>query len=468
MALDDFAKGEGVQAYIEAYAREHGVDKVTKFQTRVTAVVPEDGGWTVWTDDDSAEKFTAVVFASGYYSQKDKCFPDGLDDLKTSEEQTYVHSVDFRDPTIVKNKNVVVVGYGKSAFDCAEASVDAGAKKTTLLYRSTHWPVPRKILGLVPFEYATFSRLGAALLTPKYYVAGPVENLIHGIPGLISFFWKFVGKIFSFQLGLGDLEPEMPLADDMWCGHGVLPTPKFFSKIKTSIHPLKGNITKVVPEKKAIIVDTKKEIPADVIIFGTGFHADTRLFPAAIQDAIEPDGLWLYRNIVHPDVPSCFFVGSRITTFTNITTASLQARWVALKLKNGLPSKMTMRSDINDVKLWKRRTMPYAGASRASMLQLHQLHYHDQLLKDLNLPIRQKSNILAEIFDPYRPSDYAGVITGALLPLSGGPPDKMSTSPALKREPSFLSQLRLLLLNVLLLIGACVAAFAFVRTCSLV
>ncbi|CAD7942784.1 unnamed protein product [Amoebophrya sp. A25] len=30
-------------------------------------------------------------------------------------------------------------------------------------YRKPHWPVPRKILGCFPFEYATFDRFGAAI-----------------------------------------------------------------------------------------------------------------------------------------------------------------------------------------------------------------------------------------------------------------------------------------------------------------
>ena len=43
-------------------------------------------------------------------------------------------------------------------------------------------------------------------------------------------------------------------------------------------------------------------------------------------------------------------------------------------------------------------------------MQLHQIHYHDQLLKDMSLPHRRKGmNLLAEALMPYQSADYDGV-----------------------------------------------------------
>merc|ERR1712056_100931 len=86
-----------------------------------------------------------------------------------------------------------------------------------------------------------------------------------------------------------------------------------------------------------------EEIPADVVIFGTGFKQNMDFLPAEVRAHREEDGLWLYRQMVHPDCPSLFFVNSNTTTFTNITTAAIQARWLAELLMKGCRRKSTWR-----------------------------------------------------------------------------------------------------------------------------
>merc|ERR1711869_166672 len=82
-----------------------------------------------------------------------------------------------------------------------------------------------------------------------------------------------------------------------------------------------------------------------------------------------------------------------------------------------LPSKEAMTASIEETKAWKRKVMPNAGPSRASMVQTHQLHYYDQLLKDMGASVRRKRGFLPlrtlrEIFEPYRPRDYDTIVTG--------------------------------------------------------
>merc|ERR1712187_861978 len=97
----------------------------------------------------------------------------------------------------------------------------------------------------------------------------------------------------------------------------------------------------------------------------------------------------------------------------------IQARWLVEMLAGSfkLPTKAKMADQIKEMQEWKRRTMPNAGAARAYMLQTHQVHYYDQLLKDMGASIRRKQGcaILAaikEVFDPYRPRDFGSIITG--------------------------------------------------------
>merc|ERR1712007_233 len=140
----------------------------------------------------------------------------------------------------------------------------------------------------------------------------------------------------------------------------------------------------------------------------------------------EKDGFWLYRNMIHPNFPKIVFLNSETSTFTNITTASIQARWLVEMLAGNfkLPSKMAMVDHIKEMQAYKRKNMPNARAATAYMVQTHQLHYYDMLLKDMGASIRRKTGwgpmaALKEVFEPYRPHDYNTIVTGEFKFRSG-------------------------------------------------
>lgn len=155
-------------------------------------------------------------------------------------------------------------------------------------------------------------------------------------------------------------------------------------------------------------------LEADLIIFATGFQKDYSYFPADLQSklGIENDGLYLWRHTLHPQVPGLAFVGSELATISNISTYGLQSAWLG-KVWTGdieLPSKEAMEDEIQQMKNWKRSWMP-STASRASLVLLHQTHFHDILLKDMGVNhLRKMPNVLAEAFMPYQPQDYNGIV----------------------------------------------------------
>ena len=100
--------------------------------------------------------YDLVIICTGVYSSTDKFIPDYPG--KERFQGTWLHSVDLKDirtvtelippPTQLSGavarqctgKDVITVGAGKSAFDCAQFSAKVG-KSSTLLYRTAHWPV---------------------------------------------------------------------------------------------------------------------------------------------------------------------------------------------------------------------------------------------------------------------------------------------------------------------------------------
>jgi cation diffusion facilitator CzcD-associated flavoprotein CzcO len=416
----DFCSGPRICEYIQQYAKRHGVTKVVKFNSRVLKIDPQGtNGHEVTYEDRSGPhtvKFDLVVVATGVYGKQDKFIPDW--DGKGNFEGEILHCADYLDLSISEGKHVVSVGYGKSSFDCAQVSVPV-AKSSTILFREAHWCVPRKILGLVPFEFATFSRFGAACLQPLYVATGPFEKILHGIPLLLTLFWQLVAFIFRKQFDMPEeCVPEKGFIADFWGGHGILPHPDFFPLVNAgSIKAVKGEIEHI--KAKSLVLTCGDEIPCDILVAATGYKPVRSFLPQEIVDLKEKDGFWLYRQMVHPDYPTIIFLNSETTTFTNITTASVQARWLVELLAGTfkLPSKEEMVGQIRAMQEWKRSTMPNAGAARAYMIQTHQVHYYDQLLKDMGASIRRKQGgvvtaALKEIFDPYRPRDFGSVITG--------------------------------------------------------
>ena len=73
-----------------------------------------------------------------------------------------IHSCQLYNAAMAQNKCVVVIGGGKSAIDIAveAANHNNNAQQVTLLPRETHWPSPRKLLGIIPTHWILMSRLG--------------------------------------------------------------------------------------------------------------------------------------------------------------------------------------------------------------------------------------------------------------------------------------------------------------------
>ena len=54
-----------------------------------------------------------------------------------------MHSSEYTNPAIwCKDKNVVVLGFSKSATDIAVNAVHSGAKSVTIVYRESVWRIP--------------------------------------------------------------------------------------------------------------------------------------------------------------------------------------------------------------------------------------------------------------------------------------------------------------------------------------
>lgn len=432
----EYASGPQVQEYIESYATDFGLVDSIRCNTKVTKTTPvisESGsnvGWKIETQSvDGTTKeddFDYLVVATGMYSSHKKFIPS-----KPRQDGFHgdiVHSSDFCDATAANGKDVVVIGGGKSAVDCAIQAAKAGASSVTLVQRTAHWPTPQKIAGVIPFQYVFLSRLGTALVSihrGTYPGSGTVVNAIRNSglgPLLMVPVFRLVEELFAFQFGLkGDLRPKGDVVTDFYKVAMVLDSEFAQMRKEGKIGVKLGEIEEYGSDGKSVLLKDGSSQPSDLVIAATGFSQDYSYFsdPATVEALdIQKDGLYLYNYILPEKVPNLAFIGN-VGAISNVSSYGLQAEWLARHLTGGLlPSdrkwEEVAKHEIEARKKWARSWMP-ESSNRGMLLLLHQTHYHDKLLKEMGMNPHRKSNPIFEYLMPYEPADYDGVMGGAVM-----------------------------------------------------
>ena len=421
----DFTPGPDVQRYLEDYARHFDVWPNIKFDTRVVGVRERAGGepgWVITYDTAGTvreDAFDLVVLCIGLYSNRPNMpqFP-GQDRFRGE----ILHISDLKSRDRLKGKMVAVVGFGKSATDAALESA-AVASETTIIFRQARWPVPPMLAGVLPFKWAMLNRLTSTLI-PLYYHPSGVERIVHTLgKALVWFWWRLVELLLIVQCRLWSrfgtrlsLVPPEPIEIGTFGEATMLPRPAFYRLLRNGlIRPQRTEITEYTPT--GIVLKNGCRLEVDVVILATGWETDYSFLSENVLSSLnfEEDGFYLYRQMVQPDIPNLFFIGSA-STLVSILTYNLQARWLGELIKghHRLPSKDDMLDEIEELKAWKRKWMPFSQA-RSARLLLHMQHYHDQLLKDFGANPLRKTGIFApfkEVFVPYEPNDYSTIVSG--------------------------------------------------------
>ena len=413
-----FTPGPYFQKYLEEYAAKFDVARCIRFSAPVERAEPGEDGteWTVTyrdNNDSKSELFDLVVVCVGLYSN----IPYLPEVPGHTEFQGSVHHIsDLKSPDLLTGKRVAVVGFGKSATDAALAARDH-AQSTHIIVRKLHWPVPRKLAGILPFKWGLLNRLAVTMI-PLYKNPTQLERAVHrfGQP-LVWLFWRVVELLLYVQCGLGSnggkresLVPDEPIEIGAFSEATMVPRPDFYAAVRSDdIQLRRGSVSRFVPSGIELSDGTKLEV--DQVIFATGWRSDYSYLSDEQQNLLgfADDGAYLYRQMIHPNVPGLIFIGYA-STISNILAYCMQARWLAALIsgQHRLPDRDAQMREIELLKVWKRSWMPFSHA-RAARLIVHLQHYLDELLLDFGAnPLRKKGVFapLAEVFAPYQPSDY--------------------------------------------------------------
>ncbi|RUT09921.1 hypothetical protein DSM106972_004160 [Dulcicalothrix desertica PCC 7102] len=411
----EWPSGEQVNAYLESYANHFGVSERIQFNTEVIGLNAIDDGYKGWVvtlrtseGNTITQNFNFVVICNGIYHIPNIPQVPGIDTFKESGG-TVLHTTQVNSIAQLKDKPVVVVGFGKSACDIAMLAAEH-ASKCHMVFRKTNWKIPIFFFGLINFKFLLFTRFTEAM-TPKYK-ANSIQTWLHskGKP-LVKLFWRLNEAILrnSFKLDALGLVPEKPLINSINATVNLAPK-NFYNHIRSQkIHKHKTSITRFV--ENGVKLASGEKLNADVVVFGTGFRqALPFLEDKYRRQCLDEEGYFhLYRNLINPNVPNLGFVGYTVGYSTSLTS-DISARWLVEFVKGNLclPSKEKLVAEIKADLEW-RKIHGYDGYGGTCIFGSN-FYYLDTLLHDMGLPARQIGSIGA-VMQPLNPQAYSNVRT---------------------------------------------------------
>jgi cation diffusion facilitator CzcD-associated flavoprotein CzcO len=458
--------------YLTDFAKEFSVFEKVRFNTKVTTIeATPSGGWKIHVTNSKSEgcgdvlETEKLIVATGLTSEPNLPCYNGQETF-TPE---FFHAKDFcaKADTVKNCKKAVVVGAGKSSFDCAYALVTEGNATVDLVIRPTgDGPV-----WLCPPFVTPFKRMMEELLSTRALTwfspcpwgdedgYGRARGFLHrsGIGNfMVGNFWNTLSSDIVEAHGYNN-HPELfklkPWQSAMWTGSGVgihNYDTNFFDLVKegrirvhlANISGLNGNKVNLsdgqIVETEVVICATgwKKESALTYINFDKGLRhtveardkliqeADEKVFqsfpmlknqPVLRHEAKKGEPLRNYRFIVPSQsvfAKNIAFAGM-VSTVTTATFASIQGLWISAFL-DGKLARFPKTDDevVKEVMLhtqFGKWRYPCGYGASLPDFGFDSIPYVDLLMNDLGLKNHRKGSSMAELVEPYKPSDYRGL-----------------------------------------------------------
>lgn len=390
-AYPQWVKSEQVQEYLEIYATKFGLDPHLRLGTEVTKARPSaGGGWDV-TTAAGTEHFDHLVLANGIFSRPYVPEYEGVDQLTAAGgvllPASEVHSLDQ-----VRGKDVVIVGYGKSACDVT-VEIATAARSTTVVARSLLWKMPRKIKGLINYKFLLLTRLGEALF--PYRTRRGFEKVLHaGNSKIANGMIGSIEKVTTKQLKLKKhgLVPGGQF-QDIARSTVSLATEGFFEGVDEGTITVKRDteIRRFLEKdgKPFAELSNGETIPADVVVAATGWTQDIPFLSEDVMSRLlDHNGDFLLYRQIHPiNVQDLSFAGYNSSFFSPLS-AEVSAIWIGSYLGGGhqLPSKDEMMRETEERLAWMRERTNGKHARGTNLIPFS-VHQIDEVLSDVGLNV---------------------------------------------------------------------------------
>lgn len=298
----DYPSHKQLAKYFQDYARHFKLYDRIQFNTLVKHCdyTPEKK-WTVTTAKNGVEKtetFDALAVCNGHH------WKPRYPEYPGKFTGTLMHSHDVKKFSVFTDKRVLVIGGGNSACDVAVESCRVSSS-TDISWRRGYWVIP-KFIGGKP--------------------ADTVGGLIRFLPSVI---WrkatsKMIRMIQGPNSSYGLPEPE----EDFGFHHPTVNSELFYfmrhGKIKA-----RPDIAHYEDRQVAFKDGTSAEY--DIVVACTGYYISHPFFESTLVDYSHGD-VPLYLKMLHPEIPSVYFIGLFQPLGCIWPGAELQSRIMAREL----------------------------------------------------------------------------------------------------------------------------------------
>ncbi|KAI4130692.1 MAG: hypothetical protein LQ338_001593 [Usnochroma carphineum] len=467
---DRYIAGETVHNYLNDFAVENDLIRRTRLETHVDQVEKlSTGEWRLHIAHSASIVCQKLIYASGPTSSP--VIPQWP---KKDFNQPIIHSSEVGTSTDALHEidRATVVGAAKSSYDTVYLLLAAGKKVDWIIREDGSGPLaitPPRYFGFNAVDFcstraaATFSPsiMNTAGLWYRFFQRTAIGMM------LTMLYWRIATWLGELHAGYAKSENASKLRPIpkgygiMWAnaGLGVASAPnywKVFHAGDVSVHRTEIDhfaLGNKIYLKNGVILST------DYVILCTGFEKSYRAFgkelrvecgltydkdvkwaklnargeqfvddklpylkdhPIRTQSRHEEKALLHgpsrhYRRLIVPHMAargdrSIYFPGLIHSIFTPLVS-EFQALWGCAYMlgRLDLPDQEIMEQEVATWNVWTRKRYLAQGEKHAYAIYDY-LSYIDTLARDLGIKTSRKSNIFLEMFAPYRPSDYNGLL----------------------------------------------------------
>jgi len=304
----DFPSHRQLLTYFTDYARTFQLEPHIRLGSHVEqCTLGGDGRWTVratTNGETTAETFDSVLICSGHHREA------FLPEYPGTFAGEIVHSSVYKRPDPFRDQRVLVVGSGNSAADIA-VDVARVAARTALSMREGTYFIPKLMFGQpIDIVYASW----------KSKIPRPILQ-----SALRLWLRLTVGKWEHYGLRT---PTNAPLEKHPTVNFGVL------DALRHGRIVARHGIERHDGHAVCFTDGTHEEF--DVIIMGTGFRISFPFLPKRVAGWDMTKTPPLYLKMMHPTIPSLFFIGLFQPIGCIWQLADYQARIAALQLSGRL------------------------------------------------------------------------------------------------------------------------------------
>ncbi|KAL9060510.1 MAG: hypothetical protein Q9206_001014 [Seirophora lacunosa] len=467
---DRYISGETVHKYLNDFARENDLLRRTRFETGVDAVekLPR-GGWKLSLEHGPPIVCQKLIYASGATSSPvipqwpSQDFDRPI--IHSSETGTSMDELKSID-------RATVVGAAKSSYDTVYLLLAAGKKVDWIIREDGSGPLaiaPPRYFGFNCVDF--ISTRATASFSPNimntsglwyYFFQRTTIGMF-----MTMMFWRIATWLAELHAGYAKSENASKLRPKpegygiMWAnaGLGVASAPNYWKVFHAGDVTVHRTEIDHFANGNKIFLKNGSILPTDYVILCTGFEKSYRTFAKALredcglththsvkwakldaqgeqtvneklpylkhhpiqakardkEDALLHGPSRHYRRLIVPHMAgrgdrSIYFPGQIHSIFTPLVS-EFQALWGCAYMlgRLDLPEQATMEEEVATWNAWTRKRYLAQGEKHAYAIYDY-LSYIDTLARDLGVRTKRKGNFFMEMFSPYRPSDYNGLI----------------------------------------------------------